>query len=107
MKTTETTIYLLKFALEIIEQNELEDTKNKDNWTLGKDIEAHIKELEIIENNDTLPDVIGRMIERAKYLHKELGKEGATRQCLEDVSNSETNYEREYNRGMGNIINAL
>jgi len=42
----ETSIYLLKFALKVIEDAGLENTKNNDNWTIGKDIEIFLKELE-------------------------------------------------------------
>ena len=42
-----TSIYLLKFALEVIEDAGLENTKNKDNWIIGKDTESFLKELEL------------------------------------------------------------
>lgn len=60
MTNNETTIYLLKYALEVLENNDLENTRNKDNWVIGRDIEAHLKELMQVENNGVLPLVGGR-----------------------------------------------
>jgi hypothetical protein len=41
----DTTIYLLKFALQVLEDNDLQNETNKDNWVIGRDIEAHLKKL--------------------------------------------------------------
>lgn len=46
METKETTIYLLKFALEVLTANNLENERDNNNWVLGRDIEAHLRELE-------------------------------------------------------------
>lgn len=46
MENNETTIYLLKFALEVLTDNGLENERDKNNWVLGRDIEAHLTELE-------------------------------------------------------------
>lgn len=45
MSKTDVTIYLLKFALETLEANDLENTRNKDNWVIGRDIETHLEDL--------------------------------------------------------------
>lgn len=41
--------YVLRFALDVIEKNELEFTKNKDNWILGDAIK---EQLNILVFND-------------------------------------------------------
>ena len=50
MNRDETTKYLLKFALEVLEANDLQDTKNNDNWTIGKDIEKHLEDFANVES---------------------------------------------------------
>jgi len=35
--------YTLKFALEVLEENELENTKNKDNWIIGNAIHEQLR----------------------------------------------------------------
>ena len=45
MSKIDVTIYLLKFALETLEANDLENTRNKDNWVIGRDIETHLADL--------------------------------------------------------------
>ena len=37
--------YVLKFALEVIEDNDLQNTKNNDNWKIGESIEKEIEKL--------------------------------------------------------------
>lgn len=37
--------YILKFALEVIGDNDLQNTKNKDNWKIGESIEKEIEKL--------------------------------------------------------------
>lgn len=44
---------------------------------------------------------------KAKYLIEELGKEGALRQCYEEIGNSDTVEEREYQYKVIEAINAL
>jgi len=44
-----TTIYLLKFALETLEDAGLENATNSSNWVIGRDIEAQLKVLEAKE----------------------------------------------------------
>jgi len=38
--------YVLKFALNVIEENQLEDISNKDNWRLGKSLEESINKID-------------------------------------------------------------
>ena len=35
--------YVLKFALQVIEDNDLQQTKNKDNWRIGQSLENQIE----------------------------------------------------------------
>lgn len=49
MENNETTIYLLKFALNLLESKDLEHERDENNWIIGRDIEAHIKELEQVK----------------------------------------------------------
>lgn len=66
----ENTLYLLKFTLEVLSDNDLQETKNHDNWVIGRDIESNIKELEkapilserSIILNDEEGEVIGTVI---------------------------------------------
>ena len=44
--------YVFKFALRIIEENELEKSKNDDNWELGSSIEDQINEISKMLSND-------------------------------------------------------
>ena len=37
--------YVLKFALEVIEDNDLQNTKNKDNWKIGESIDQELEKL--------------------------------------------------------------
>ena len=45
--------YVLKFALQVIEDNELENTKNSDNWVIGEAIEEQLEQVK----NCSIPDV--------------------------------------------------
>ena len=58
MTEKETTIYLLEFALEVIEGEGLERSTNQDNWVIGRDIEEHLKTLKQVKNDDLLHSVI-------------------------------------------------
>ena len=39
--------YVLKFALQVIEDNDLQQTKNKDNWRIGQSLENQIEVVSI------------------------------------------------------------
>ena len=43
--------YVLRFALDVIEQNELEFTKNKDNWILGEAIEEQLALCSVVKSD--------------------------------------------------------
>ncbi len=43
---TENIVYLLNFALDVLSDNELETTRSKDNWVIGRDIEACLADIE-------------------------------------------------------------
>jgi len=44
----EESVYLLKFALNVIEENDLEYERNESNWVLGRDIESGISKIQSI-----------------------------------------------------------
>lgn len=51
--------YVLRFALQVIEDNALESTKNNDNWFIGKALEEQIEQVKnlniaIVSNNEVV-----------------------------------------------------
>lgn len=54
MTEKETTIYLLKFALEVIEGEGLERSTNGDNWVIGRDIKEHLEALQKENKSDNI-----------------------------------------------------
>jgi hypothetical protein len=70
MKKNEKTIYLIEFALEVIKDNGLEKTKNSDNWTIGEDLEEHLKLLK--------QDIVLHSVEVCEYCKvKKVSQKGA------------------------------
>jgi len=59
MTEKETTIYLLKFALEVIEGEGLERSTNRDNWVIGRDIEEHLETLQKENKTNDINSVSG------------------------------------------------
>ncbi len=51
MNKDEMTIYLMEFALQVLEDNDLLDVKNSDNWTIGVDMQVHLDYLKAKKNN--------------------------------------------------------
>lgn len=56
--------YVLKFALQVIEDNELEHTMNSENWVIGKAIEEQLEKLkncsihDVSQQRELLPDFL-------------------------------------------------
>ena len=47
LKRLDDAAYLLKSALEILQDNDLQTVKNSDNWIVGSSIEELLKEIEV------------------------------------------------------------
>lgn len=42
-------LFVLNFALQVIENNDLQATRNKENWAIGTALEDQIKQIELQE----------------------------------------------------------